>query len=163
MAQALIRFAPGLVDAPGPGLFDLLMGAGSLVFVAPCGLPLALGCRRVWQLGYRRGGRWAGPGSARRGHRGSVGGGGAARPYRDHGLCDSAQPYAVLGVCQWINISYLWRPNLRDEADNHLVELAVAGNAAWIVTGNKRDVAAGELLFDGFRVVTPGAWLKEDE
>ena len=70
---------------------------------------------------------------------------------------------AVLGVCQWINISYLWRPNLRDEADNHLVELAVAGNAAWIVTGNKRDVAAGELLFDGFRVVTPGAWLKEDE
>ncbi len=24
------------------------------------------------------------------------------------------------------------------------------------------DVAAGELVFDGFRVVTPGAWLKED-
>ena len=48
---------------------------------------------------------------------------------------------AVLGVCQWINISYLWRPNLRDESDNHLVELAVAGNAAWIVTGNERDVA----------------------
>ncbi len=64
---------------------------------------------------------------------------------------------AVLGVCQWINISYLWRPNLRDEADNHPVELAVAGNAAWIVTGNARDVAAGELVFDGFRVVTPGA------
>ena len=59
VAQALIRFAPGLVDAPGPGLFDLLMGAGSLVFVAPCGLPLALGCRRVWQLGYRRGDQWA--------------------------------------------------------------------------------------------------------
>ena len=70
---------------------------------------------------------------------------------------------AVLGVCQWINISYLWRPNLRDESDNHLVELAVAGNAAWIVTGNERDVAAGELVFDGFRVVTPGAWLKEDD
>ena len=32
----------------------LLMSAGSLVFVAPCGLPLALGCRRVWHLGYRR-------------------------------------------------------------------------------------------------------------
>ena len=63
---------------------------------------------------------------------------------------------AVLGVCQWISISYLWRPNLREESDNHLVELAVAGNAAWIVTGNERDVAAGELVFDGFRVVTPG-------
>ena len=70
---------------------------------------------------------------------------------------------AVLGVCQWINISYLWRPNLRDESDNHLVELAVAGNAAWIVTGDERDVAAGELVFDGFRAVTPGAWLKEDD
>ena len=69
---------------------------------------------------------------------------------------------AVLGVCQWINISYLWRPNLRDESDNHLVELAVAGNAAWIVTGNSRDVADGELVFDGFRVVTPGEWLKGD-
>ena len=59
VAQAFIRFAPGLAAAPGSGLFDLLMGAGSLVFVAPCGLPLALGCRRVWQLGYRRGARWA--------------------------------------------------------------------------------------------------------
>lgn len=69
---------------------------------------------------------------------------------------------AVLGVCQWINISHLWPPNLPDESDNHLVELAVAGNAAWIVTGNARDVAEGELVFDGFQVVTPGAWLKGD-
>ena len=70
---------------------------------------------------------------------------------------------AVLGVCQWINISYLWRPNLQDESDNHLVELAVAGDAAWIVTGNERDVAAGELIFDGFRVVAPAVWLKEGD
>ena len=34
----------------------------SLVFVAPCGLPLALGCRRLWQLGYRRAAWWAGIG-----------------------------------------------------------------------------------------------------
>ena len=67
---------------------------------------------------------------------------------------------AVLGVCQWIDISCLRRPNLRDESDNHLVESAVAGNAAWIVTGNERDVAAGELIFDGFRVVGPAVWLK---
>ena len=26
----------------------------SLVFVAPCGLPLALACRRLWWLGFRR-------------------------------------------------------------------------------------------------------------
>ena len=68
----------------------------------------------------------------------------------------------VLGVCQWINIAFLWRPNLPDESDNHLIELAVAGNANRIVTGNARDIAAGELIFDGFRVVTPGDWLKED-
>ena len=70
---------------------------------------------------------------------------------------------AVLGVCRWVDISYLWRPNLRDESDNHLVELAVAGNAAWIVTGNARDVTEGELVFGGFRVVAPRAWLKEND
>ena len=67
---------------------------------------------------------------------------------------------AVLGVCRWVNIAFLWRPNLPDESDNHLVELAIAGNAEWIVTGNTRDIAAGELIFDSFRIVTPGAWLK---
>lgn len=70
---------------------------------------------------------------------------------------------ALLGVCQWINITFLWRPNLPDEADNHLIELAVAGNSRWIVTGNAKDVAAGELVFDSFRVITPGEWLKEND
>ena len=71
----------------------------------------------------------------------------------------AALPDAVLGVCQWINISYLRRPNLGDESGNRPVELAVAGNAAWIVTGNERDAAAGEPVFGGFRVDAPGAWL----
>ena len=70
---------------------------------------------------------------------------------------------AVLAVCMWTNIAFLWRPNLPDESDDHLIELAVAGNAEWIVTGNKRDVAAGELVFDGFRVVSPGEWLMEND
>ena len=67
---------------------------------------------------------------------------------------------AVLAVCRWVNIAFLWRPNLSDESDNHLIEPAVAGNVEWIVTGNTRHVAAGELMFDSFRIVTPGAWLK---
>lgn len=70
---------------------------------------------------------------------------------------------AVLGICQWIDVSFLWRPNLRDESDNRLVELAVAGNGAWIVTGTEKDFPAGELTFGGFRVVTPGALLLEDD
>lgn len=70
---------------------------------------------------------------------------------------------AVLGVCQWINVAFLWRPNLPDESDNHLVELAVAGNAEWIVTSNTRDITAGDLVFDSFRIATPGDWLKKEE
>lgn len=35
-------------------LMMLPMMAVSLGPVAPCGLPLALGCRRLWRLGYRR-------------------------------------------------------------------------------------------------------------
>ena len=70
---------------------------------------------------------------------------------------------AILGVCQWVDVSFLWRPNLRDESDNHLIELAVAGNAAWIVTGNEKNFAAGELMFGGFQVITPGVWLMEDK
>ena len=43
---------------------------------------------------------------------------------------------AVLGVCQWISVSFPWRPNLRDESNEQLIELAFARNAAWIVTGS---------------------------
>ena len=37
---------------------------------------------------------------------------------------------AFLAVCRWVRVYYGWRPNLADEADNHLVELAVAGGVA---------------------------------
>lgn len=69
---------------------------------------------------------------------------------------------AFLSVSEWVDITFLWRPNLPDESDNHLIELAIAGNAECIITGNTRDFAAGELVFDSMRVVTPGNWLKED-
>ena len=47
--------------------------------------------------------------------------------------------YAFLAICQWTKIYYSWRPNLRDEKDNYLVELAIAGNADFIVTNNIKD------------------------
>lgn len=66
-----------------------------------------------------------------------------------------------LAACRWTRIYYGWRPNLRDEGDNHLVELAVAGGADYIVTRNIRDVARMELLFPGLKVVFPETLLKE--
>ena len=66
-----------------------------------------------------------------------------------------------LSVCRWTRIYYGWRPNLQDEGDNHLVELAVAGGAEYIVTRNLRDVARMELLFPGLKVVFPETLLKE--
>ncbi len=46
-------------------------------------------------------------------------------------------------------------------SDNHVVELAVAGAAGWIVTRNLRDLSAMELRFPGLRVVSPEDFLKE--
>ena len=65
---------------------------------------------------------------------------------------------AFLATCRWTRVSFLWRPNLPDEGDNHLVELAVAGGASAIVTGNERDLARGELRL-GPPVLSPAALL----
>jgi predicted nucleic acid-binding protein len=61
----------------------------------------------------------------------------------------------------WTRVYYSWRPNLPDEADNHLIELAVAGGAKFIVTRNLRDLQRMELRFPQFRVVSPEDFLKE--
>ena len=78
---------------------------------------------------------------------------------------DAGEREALLDVflsrCEWTRVYYLWRPNLRDEADNHLVELAIAGAAECIVTRNLRDLRAMELRFPALRVVTPEAFLEE--
>lgn len=52
-------------------------------------------------------------------------------------------------------------PNLPDEADNHLIELALAGNAEAIVTHNVRDVGCGELRLGPLRILTPAQCLEE--
>ena len=65
-----------------------------------------------------------------------------------------------LARCRWTRIYFLWRPNLRDEADDHLVELAVAGGAQAIVTRNKRDFRAAELRFENLSVLTPAECLR---
>lgn len=67
---------------------------------------------------------------------------------------------AFLSVCDWVPVTFLWRPNRADEGDNHLVELAVAGGAASIVTNNVRDLQSGELKFDRLKIETPVTYLK---
>ena len=66
-----------------------------------------------------------------------------------------------LSACRWTRIYFGWRPNLPDEADNHLVELAVAGGANRIVTRNLRHLKSAELKFPDIVAVTPGQFLHE--
>ncbi len=60
---------------------------------------------------------------------------------------------SFMSICEWVSIHYLWRPNLKDEADNHLIELAVAGGADAIVTNNVRDFKNTELLFPEIKII----------
>ena len=55
VVQAIVRFGAEPAAEPATWLATVPMLAVSLLPVAPCGLPLALGCRRLWWLGYRRG------------------------------------------------------------------------------------------------------------
>ena len=62
---------------------------------------------------------------------------------------------AFMNVCQWVRVYYLWRPNLLDEADNHLIELAVAGNAQIIATRNIKDFRRSQLQFPQLEILKP--------
>lgn len=66
-----------------------------------------------------------------------------------------------LGVCHWQPVYFTWRPNLPDEGDNHVLELAFAGDADVIVTTNTKDFRGGELRFPRPRVLKPYDWLQE--
>jgi uncharacterized protein len=66
---------------------------------------------------------------------------------------------AFLSVAEWIKVYFLWRPNLPDEADNHLIELALAGAAQTIVTDNLNDLQQGELRFSDLKIQSPRQFL----
>jgi putative PIN family toxin of toxin-antitoxin system len=50
-------------------------------------------------------------------------------------------------------IHFLWRPRLPDAGDDHVLELAVASGAEWIVTHNKKDFIGTSDL--GVRAISP--------
>lgn len=68
---------------------------------------------------------------------------------------------SFLSISEWVQVYFMWRPNLRDEGDNHILELAVAGGASMIVTNNVADFAGPDLRFPDIRVVTHKNLLKE--
>jgi len=68
---------------------------------------------------------------------------------------------AFLSMCEWVQTYFSWRPNLKDEGDNHLIELAVAGGAEMIITNNTRDFKDAELQFPGLKIISPGELAKE--
>jgi uncharacterized protein len=67
---------------------------------------------------------------------------------------------AFLSVCERVSVFYLWRPNLTDQSDNHLIELAVAGTAATLVTLNVRHFRGGELRFPQLAIETPAPFMR---
>ncbi len=68
---------------------------------------------------------------------------------------------ALMSCSEWINVYYKWRPNLTDEADNYLIELAVAGNANYLITHNLKDFQSSELVFPDICVIAPNKFCKE--
>ncbi|MGH1453414.1 MAG: PIN domain-containing protein [Paracoccaceae bacterium] len=56
--------------------------------------------------------------------------------------------------CRWVEVYFAWRPNFPDEADNHMIELALAAQADVIVTRNLRHVSRGELRFPDLKMLT---------
>ncbi|CAN5848009.1 putative toxin-antitoxin system toxin component, PIN family [soil metagenome] len=67
---------------------------------------------------------------------------------------------AFIAVCEWIKLFYLWRPNLPDESGNHLIEIAVAGTADFIITNNLRDLNTGELHFPNLKILSPKQFIQ---
>lgn len=67
---------------------------------------------------------------------------------------------ALVAVGRWVTVYYGWRPNLPDEGDNHLIELAVAGNAVAIISFNKKDLTRGQLVMPDLLVLTPAECLE---
>ena len=61
---------------------------------------------------------------------------------------------AVLAMVEPVEIHFLWRPQLRDPADELVLEAAVNGRAAALVTFNRRDFGAVPARF-GVDVLTP--------
>lgn len=67
---------------------------------------------------------------------------------------------ALAAAAEPVEISFRWRPQLRDPADEIMLEAAVNGRAEAIITHNVTDFDPASLRF-GIRTLTPAQLLKE--
>ena len=67
---------------------------------------------------------------------------------------------AFASAAEPVEISFRWRPQLRDPADELMLEAAVNGRAEAIVTHNVTDFELAPSRF-GIRIMTPARLLKE--
>ena len=66
---------------------------------------------------------------------------------------------ALIGMAEPVETHFLWRPRLRDPADELVLEAAVNGQAVAIVTFNQRDFGTVPLQF-GVEVLSPANALR---
>lgn len=67
---------------------------------------------------------------------------------------------ALASAAEPVEVSFLWRPQLRDPADEFVLEAAVNGRAEAIVTHNITDFRASAQRF-GVATLTPAEFLEE--
>jgi putative PIN family toxin of toxin-antitoxin system len=67
---------------------------------------------------------------------------------------------AFASAAEPVELNFLWRPQLRDPADELMLEAAVNGRADALVTHNVSDFHSATARF-GIKTLTPGAFLKE--
>ena len=83
------------------------------------------------------------------------------RERRKIGLTQQDIDDVLDGICHLANqqdIFYIWRPTARDPDDDFLIDLAVAAQADYIVTYNKKDLRKAKLF--GIDLVSPKEFLQ---
>jgi putative PIN family toxin of toxin-antitoxin system len=65
-----------------------------------------------------------------------------------------------LSTTRLVELYFSWRPNLRDEGDNHVYELTVAAGDAVLLTYNLNDFSQPEIKFPNLKIMSPKQWLQ---
>jgi putative PIN family toxin of toxin-antitoxin system len=66
---------------------------------------------------------------------------------------------ALASACHGVETHYRWRPQLRDSADEMVLECVVNGSADYLVTFNQKDYGSSDKQF-GYELVTPGRFCR---